>query len=552
MIGLRITDGTTTIDLNGGDPWEVMEIDLGYGDPSEKEISGSVRLLINGDSPSRPITGAVAHIQSSVESLQQLLQQGINYWRNDKGAAIKDAMGDIVYLEYRNTASQDYYRTPITQARYSMPAESIWSVSVGTSEIEYVVDFMRKNWWEGPETQIALHTSAEADSTDWVTVYNPKPTLNDTNTSITFDENGGRYYINDADSELARFELASNVNLRNCGGYDGDYSIIASAAAQLEVVQALVDGSAGDNAYLMSNQECQYVGIDKGDVSGDLPAACRLMFKNLDADDLTDLWIGHWYQDPAGAVDTVLEAEDGTYDYFDDLISTELPPPSEGYLIEYNEPFPGTAPIELIPISWTLDSASLAYYNARYFKAILKIYDNSGSPNNYNYQLRIRRNTTIIWEGPIVRYGGYPKGSSTDDPVPLARDLGTFRIPPQFKIVPSMQNLTLELVLTPYDSTVTSVPGLKIDYLMLLPVDGFRYLQSVAGVDTNAVIYDDGYQNYAYVINASGKGEGDIIGYGNQIMLQPGIAQRVYFFQGVDIFRSGQVKLYYRPRRLSL
>ena len=69
MIGLRITDGTTTIDLNGGDPWEVMEIDLGYGDPSEKEISGSVRLLINGDSPSRPITGAVANFLSSVVSI---------------------------------------------------------------------------------------------------------------------------------------------------------------------------------------------------------------------------------------------------------------------------------------------------------------------------------------------------------------------------------------------------------------------------------------------------------------------------------------------------
>ena len=28
MIGLRITDGTTTIDLNDGNPWEVEELDL--------------------------------------------------------------------------------------------------------------------------------------------------------------------------------------------------------------------------------------------------------------------------------------------------------------------------------------------------------------------------------------------------------------------------------------------------------------------------------------------------------------------------------------------
>lgn len=551
MISARLTDGTTTVNLNDGDPFEIMEFDLGYGDPSEREISGSVRLLVNGNSPSMPMAGAVSHIRTSVQSVQKLLQQGINYWRNDKGAAITDSIGNIVYLEVKIESSDDYYRTPIVAARYSLPAETTWSLSVGCSQVEYVIDFMRRNWWEGPEAQLGLATSIVTETTNYVDVYNPKPYVNDTTPSITFDETGGQYFIKDAGNRLDRFITGSVVYARNTG-QDADYSVLASAAGQLEVFQSVTDGASSDNGYFLGSEETHYVKIDKGDVSGDLPSACKIMFKNTDADSLTDLWIGHWFDDPAGACPTVYEAEDGSYDYVDDLISTDVPPPSEGYLIEYNETFPGTTPNELIVIDWTLTTASLGYYRARYFKAILKLFDNSGNPNNYNYQLRIRRNSTIIWEGPIVRYGGYPKGTTTGDSVPLARDLGTFRIPPQYKIIPSMQNLKLELVFTPYDTTVGSVPGLKIDYLMLLPVDGFRYLQSVAGVAQNSIIYDEGYQGYAYVITSGGKGEGDVIGYGNQIMLQPGTDQRIYFFQGPDIFRTGQVKIYYRPRRLSI
>ena len=202
-----------------------------------------------------------------------------------------------------------------------------------------------------------------------------------------------------------------------------------------------------------------------------------------------------------------------------------------------------------MPVSWTLTSSDLGYYKARYYKAILKLYDDTGDPDDYNYQLRIRNSTTleIIWEGPTVRYGGY-------DTNLLARDLGTFRIPPQFSnnLVSAMQNLTLELVLSPYDTTVTNVTGLKIDYLMLMPVDGFRYWKIISGLDYQATGYDDGYQAFAYYILTGGKRMGDIIGRGNQIMLQPGIAQRLYFFLGEDIFKTGAVQLWYRPRRLSI
>ena len=108
------------------------------------------------------------------------------------------------------------------------------------------------------------------------------------------------------------------------------------------------------------------------------------------------------------------------------------------------------------------------------------MYDDNGSPDDYNYQLRMRRQVTkeIIWEGPIVRYG-----YDTDL---QARDLGTFRIPPTWNYEAYTGDVLLELVLTPFDNTVTEVNGIRIDYLMLLPVDGFRYFSVITGLETPA------------------------------------------------------------------
>ena len=47
-----------------------------------------------------------------------------------------------------------------------MPNDSLWSISVDVDEIEYNIDFMRRNWWEGPEAQLSLKTSIVTTKTD--------------------------------------------------------------------------------------------------------------------------------------------------------------------------------------------------------------------------------------------------------------------------------------------------------------------------------------------------------------------------------------------------
>ena len=68
-IGLQITDGTVTVDLNDGSYFEVMDLDCGYGDISALTVGGSVHCYINGTK---------AQIQTELAALQKLLQQAID------------------------------------------------------------------------------------------------------------------------------------------------------------------------------------------------------------------------------------------------------------------------------------------------------------------------------------------------------------------------------------------------------------------------------------------------------------------------------------------
>jgi hypothetical protein len=636
MISARITDGTITVNLNDGDPFEILELDLGYGDPSEREISGSMRLYANGNSPSMGMDGPIPALRTAVQSLQKLLQQAIHYWRYDKGAQIMDSDASIVYLEVKIAGTEDYYRTPITQARYAMPNDSTWNLSIGGTNpvIEYVIDFARKNWWEGPEEQLDLKSITYPTASASVQpVWNPKPFIEDTaGTAITFTT-GADNRINDASNRMERFPDGSTIFVRNSTSNDGAYTVTTSTAAYVIVAEAVNGEGMPAGGFLMGSEPGNWVQVTKGDLSGDLPAPTRIEVTNTNANDLYELWIGHWFQIPPTEQLIVLEAEDGNYDYISDLVDATDPPASEGSYIEYDEPFPAqkitygycsagsttarvqlslaesaaddyydnyvlyivsdpngltglyrtitdyqktstqryadispvlpSAPttstqyaiyapgttnftnVSLVPIYWSIDGNSMPYYRGRYFKAILKLYDDSGSPDDYNYQLRMRHDISseIIWEGPIVRYG-----YDTDL---QARDLGTFRMPPTWTPDAFTGPVILELVLTPFDTTVTEVNGIRIDFLMLLPVDGFRYHKIISGVPQNNMITDDGYKGIVYYTTSSDI-YGDIIGRGSQIMLQPGISQRLYFFLGEDIERTASVSLYYRPRRLSI
>jgi len=99
--------------------------------------------------------------------------------------------------------------------------------------------------------------------------------------------------------------------------------------------------------------------------------------------------------------------------------------------------------------------------------------------------------------------------------------------------------------------------------MQLIPVDGFRYIQGIntAGATTNERIVDDAILRYTYQDDGAGADKrGFYATYGNPIHLYPAKNQRLYFLmhgngastEMATVNRKLSVKLYYRPRRLSL
>ena len=166
-VGFQITDGTTTLDLNDGTYFEVETLDLGYGGVSAESVEGSVTLYMDTTK---------ANIQTEITALEKLLQQAIDYSGFGEGGALVTSLDKPVYFNYRTDGTESYYRTLILRLNYRIVDSSIEALNNGCPGFEYIVDFERANWWEGPEAQLSLSTALETATTNAVTVYNPEGT----------------------------------------------------------------------------------------------------------------------------------------------------------------------------------------------------------------------------------------------------------------------------------------------------------------------------------------------------------------------------------------
>lgn len=163
-VGLQLTDGVSTVDLNDGSYISVMELDLGSGDVSAVSLQGSVKLWIDGTK---------AQVQGELAEIQKLLQEALDYSGKGLGATLHSSRNQPVYLNYRTDSGESYYRSELIKVSFSMPPESLHTLNFDCGGIEYDIDFERYNWWEGPETQVQLSTLTQAATTNAVTVYNP-------------------------------------------------------------------------------------------------------------------------------------------------------------------------------------------------------------------------------------------------------------------------------------------------------------------------------------------------------------------------------------------
>lgn len=287
------------------------------------------------------------------------------------------------------------------------------------------------------------------------------------------------------------------------------------------------------------NQRTNLVGIDGADISGDLPGPARLEITNTynESARLNDIYIGHSTHEDAN-FPNILEAEAATGGT--PRVSATC---SGGY--SSRKALASGSEQELF--TWSLTAAQMSACGARPHKIILRW---DGIPSlNVKYRLKVQYLITDLWKSELV--------SLDTSRATQIRDMFTVRIPPWLA---GYSNLSaLDLVLSGYQETGSSV-NIDLDYLALMPLDGWRYVYPNGyGVLYPYRVVDDAINGELYRDNGSGSSKvGLMTGFGNQIHLAPGKNQYLYFLMHSNIMNTGEVdrsakiKLFYRPRRRCL
>lgn len=152
---VRITNGTTVITLSGDTPNAVRGCTYWPTTGGGAEVTETISVILEG---------AEATIKATQNTLTNLLREA-----EQADAAINY----IVYLEFQATATSSVYRSEIKTGWVSWDKEPIrHRLDSATNQVEVDVILTRANYWEGPETELALSTAAQSAATGGRTIYN--------------------------------------------------------------------------------------------------------------------------------------------------------------------------------------------------------------------------------------------------------------------------------------------------------------------------------------------------------------------------------------------
>lgn len=385
--------------------------------------------------------------------------------------------------------------------------------------------------WDGPEAQIPLTNPLDSDNTTGLTVYNPN--LHRQGITISFDS--GTKRVSDSDNGLANFKDGMTVKIFGSTSNDGTYTITDGGQAGYFVVsESLTDEAAGDDVGIDAGP-CNYVEIAAADVEGDLLAPTRLEITNNynSATRLSTVWISQNVECDPGNLDNILEAEDA---------SGETTQSASGYSGNQYKLCEWTGTTETPLLTWTLSTALLNQLRGRYVR-ILARFAGTIAPILW-LRLKVKIDVTTIWEGPLALMN-----------TALNQELASLRLPPYLLGAGDLYPLTM--VLSAITDQASS--SLVVDFLQMMTLDGWRKLLTKGYyVEYGARLVDDGIDEYLYTDSWATSGKlGNYAGYGEAIKLQPNKLQRLYFqFSesdgGGDSRRTLSIKLYYRPRRLTV
>lgn len=281
-----------------------------------------------------------------------------------------------------------------------------------------------------------------------------------------------------------------------------------------------------------------YVEIDGGDVDGTEPAPARIEIQNTynSATGLRDVWVGHNFRSSM-TFQHVLEGEDASYGGTPTSGSTF----SGGAYQTFT--WSGDAQAEIA--RWALDTTFLDAAKGQWFRVLARFASTVGLSGT-RLQLKTRWPTGT----PLVDVG---LGSDMQLAAGKAiQEIGTIQLPPWLKGQTGLYPIDLCLY-----AKKAGGGSLAIDDLVLLPQDGYRFLDAIGTTDYLESLVDDGINQETYLSGWSTPGKiGIITGLGT-LMLRPGVDQRLVFMHITEvgsaaIDRTVSVKVYYRPRRRTI
>lgn len=464
---LRITDGTTTINLTGGTNSFYLAESYAPGTPELSVIEAAAQAVRDGGEVTAVtlrnvvetvalavVASAFSTVQTAIRGLETLLQQAQHRQSTGKGAQ--------VWVEYRAADSGDVYRSELLYGRLDPDREMTSEAWIAASAVRVTVMWQRRYFWEGARTELALdNTSTASKATGGVTIYNHS------------------------------------------------------------------DSTAGHD---------NWVDIAAGDVGGVLPAPAEISLYNSynSATRTYKAYIANNIFSSPATFTPILEGEDASY-VAGGAAATANADSSNGYY----QAATWAGDTESKALEWALDSTFLGRALGNRFRMLARVVSTS----------------TGVRVGAKVLLVGLTTVAETPEVTITAglNDLGIIQLPPWLTGQTGLYELTLALY-----GRLTGGATLTLDYVQLTPLDGYRMLVPRGyGAAYQTTLVDDGITRALYVTWGAGGKTGHYVGHGEPLALRPTVAQRLCFLfsnslGGADIARTHTVRVYYRPRLLTI
>jgi len=467
---LRVTDGTTMVNLAGGTDdiylaenyapvapdFSVVEA-VSAATRDGGEVTAITRRNVTESVVVSIVGASFSAVQSAKNDLELLFAQAAHRQSTQKGAR--------VYVEYRAADSGSVYRSELLHARMEPDRETASEGWIDDSAMRFVIAWQRRFYWEGPEAELALDNgSTGSKQTGGVTIYNH----------------------DDA-------------------------------------------GSGHDN----------WVDIDGDDVAGDIPAPLRIQMQNTYNDTSRSYRVriaSNVFANPSSLAH-ILEGEDA-----DSVAGSAAATANSDSSGGYYQTASWSGSSEAKAYSWDLAAAYLANCKGYRFRILGRVHSATSG-----LRMRIKvlfAGLTVVAESPEVDI------SSSG-----VQDFGVIQLPPWLPGETDLYEISLALYGRRADGGTVTV---SLDFIQVTALDGYRAHNPVGyGFAYTTTFIDDGIERKIYV-NWGGSGK---VGFYPQrdgyIHAWPGQDQRLYFLVSnsvslVDIVRTHSVRVYYRPRRLTI